>query len=147
MIWVVGAWFTSSVVQSLSRVQLFATQWTAACQASLSFTISRSFLKLRSTESVMPSNHLIPSSPPLLLPLVGSWKTHWKTSSERGTLKINSSGRDESKVTLPFCHWGQSLGPQTPPGSWRQPGWLCSWPGRWRRRRPTRTPWSCWWSL
>ena len=47
------------VVQSLSHVQLFVTPWTAACQASLSFTISWSLLKLMSIESVMPSNHLI----------------------------------------------------------------------------------------
>ena len=47
------------VVQSLSCVQLFATPWTAAFQASLSFTISRSLLRLMSIESVMPSNHLI----------------------------------------------------------------------------------------
>ena len=56
-----------SVVQSLSRVRLFVTPWTAASQASLSFTISRSLLKLMSIESVMPSNHLVlchPPSPP-----------------------------------------------------------------------------------
>ena len=47
------------VVQSLSRVQLFATPWTAAGQASLSFIISRSLLKLMSTESVIPPNHLV----------------------------------------------------------------------------------------
>ena len=46
-------------VQSLSPVQLFATTWTAACQASLSITNSWSLLKLMSIESVMPSNHLI----------------------------------------------------------------------------------------
>ena len=46
-------------VQLLSSVQLFATPWTAALQASLSLTISRSLLKLMSIESVMPSNHLI----------------------------------------------------------------------------------------
>ena len=45
------------VVQSLSRVQLFVTPWTAACQASLTFAISQSLLKLMSIESVMPSNH------------------------------------------------------------------------------------------
>ena len=55
------------VVQLLSRVQLFATSWTAAHQASLSFTISRSLLKLMSIESAMPSNHLILCRP-LLLP-------------------------------------------------------------------------------
>ena len=57
------------VLQSLSRVQLFATPWTAALQASLSFTISQSLLKLRSMESVMPSNHLILCHP-LLLPSI-----------------------------------------------------------------------------
>ena len=46
-------------VQSLSRVRLFATPWTAAHQASLSIANSRSLLKLMSTEAVMPSNHLI----------------------------------------------------------------------------------------
>ena len=48
-----------SSVQSLSRVQVFATPWTAACQASLSITNSQSPLKLMSIESVMPSSHLI----------------------------------------------------------------------------------------
>ena len=48
-----------SVMQSLSCVRLFATPWTAAGQASLSFTVSQSLLKLMSIESVMPSNHLI----------------------------------------------------------------------------------------
>ena len=48
-----------SSVQLLSRVQLFATPWIAACQVSLSITNSRSLLKLLSIESVMPPNHLI----------------------------------------------------------------------------------------
>ena len=56
-----------SSVQSLSHVQLFATPWIAARQASLSTTISRSSLKLTSTESVMPSSHLILCRPLLLL--------------------------------------------------------------------------------
>ena len=47
------------VVQSLSHVHLFTTPWTAVCQASLSFTIPCSLLKLMSIESVMPSSHLI----------------------------------------------------------------------------------------
>ena len=55
------------IVQSLSCVQLLATLWTVACQASLSFTISRSLLKFMSTESVMAPNHLILCCPPLLL--------------------------------------------------------------------------------
>ena len=57
-------------VHSLSCVQLFATPWTAARQASLSITNTRSLLKLMSIESVIPSNHLILCCPLLLLPLV-----------------------------------------------------------------------------
>ena len=53
-------------LQLLSCVQLFATLWTAACQASQSFTISQSWLKLMSIELVMPSNHLILCCPLLL---------------------------------------------------------------------------------
>ena len=57
-----------SSVQSLSRVRLFVTPWTVACQASLSITNSQSLLKLMSIESVMPSNHLILCRP--LLPAI-----------------------------------------------------------------------------
>ena len=57
-------------VQLLSHVQLFATPWTAAYQASLSITRSQSLLKLMSIESVMPSNHLILCRPLLLLPSI-----------------------------------------------------------------------------
>ena len=57
-------------VQSLSRVQLFASPWTAARQASLSITNSQSLPKPMSFESVMPSNHLILCRPLLLLPLI-----------------------------------------------------------------------------
>ena len=56
--------------QSLSRVWLLATLWTAARQASLSWPISWSLLKLMSIKSVMPSNHLILSRPLLLLPSI-----------------------------------------------------------------------------
>ena len=56
------------VVQSLNRVQLFVTPWTAARQASLSFTISWSLLKLTSIKSVILSNHLILCFSLLLLP-------------------------------------------------------------------------------
>ena len=59
-----------SVDQLTSCVQLFATPWTAARQASPSFTISQSLLKLMSIESVMPSNHLILCHPLLLLPSI-----------------------------------------------------------------------------
>ena len=58
------------VVQPLSRVWLYPTPWTAARQASLSITNSRSLLKLMSIESVMPSNHLILCRPLLLLPSI-----------------------------------------------------------------------------
>ena len=57
-----------SSVQSLSHGQLFATPWTVAHQVSLSIPNSWSLLKLRSIESVMPSNHLILCCPLLLLP-------------------------------------------------------------------------------
>jgi len=68
--------FCSSVqfssVQSLSRVWLFVTPWTAAHQASLSIINSWSLLKLMSIKSVMPSNHLILCRPLLLLPSIFS---------------------------------------------------------------------------
>ena len=60
----------ASSVQLLSHVRLFATPWTAACQASLSITNSRSLLKLMFIELVMPSNHLILCCPLLLPPSV-----------------------------------------------------------------------------
>ena len=58
------------VVQSLSHVLLFVTPWTAAHQAPLSSTISRSLLKFMSIESVMPSNHHLLCRPLLLLPTI-----------------------------------------------------------------------------
>ena len=62
-------WFVV-VVPSLSCVRLFSTPWTAASQASLSFTISQSLLKLMFIESVIPSKHLVLCHPLLLLPLI-----------------------------------------------------------------------------
>ena len=62
--------YNISSVQSLSHVRLFATPWTAACQAFLSITNSQSLLKPMSIESVMPSNHLILCCPLLLLPSI-----------------------------------------------------------------------------
>ena len=59
-----------SSVQSLSCVRLFATLWTAACQASLSIHNSRNLLQLMSVESVMTFNHLILCGPLLLLPSI-----------------------------------------------------------------------------
>ena len=65
---VTPVWFSS--VQLLSHVRLFATPWTAACQAFLSITSSWSLLELMTIESVMPSNHLILCRPLLLLPSI-----------------------------------------------------------------------------
>ena len=62
--------FFSSVQFSHCCVRLFVTPWTAACQTSLSITNCQSLLKLRSIESLMPSNHLILSCPLLLLPSI-----------------------------------------------------------------------------
>ena len=67
-------------VQLLSRVRLFVTPRTVSHQASLSFTISWSLLKLMSIESVMPSNHLILCHPLLLLPSI--FPSTWVFSSE-----------------------------------------------------------------
>ena len=83
-----------SSVQLLSHVQLFVTPWTAACQATLSITISRSLLKLTSIELVMPSNHLVLCRPLLLPPSIFPsikifsnesalhirWPKHWSFS-------------------------------------------------------------------
>ena len=63
-------WQSVQLVHSLNHVQLFATPWTAACQASLSITNSWSLLKPMSIESVMPSNHLILCRPLLILPSI-----------------------------------------------------------------------------
>ena len=60
----------SQLVQLLSHVQLFATPWRAACQATLSITNFRNLLKLMSIESVMPSNHVILCRPLLLPPSI-----------------------------------------------------------------------------
>ena len=74
-----------TAVQSLSRVRLFATPCTAAHQASLSFTVSQSLLKLMSIELVMPPNHLIlcrgPFSCLQSFPASGSFLTSWLFAS------------------------------------------------------------------
>ena len=82
-----------AVVQSLNHVWLFVTPWTAAHQASLSFTVFLSLLKLMSIELVMPSNHFILCHPLLLLPSIFpiirlfkeltvsfSWPRYWSFS-------------------------------------------------------------------
>ena len=78
--------FDLSSVQLLSLVQLFATPWTAARQASLSITNSQSLLKLMSIESLMPSNHLIlcrPPSPPAFSLSQHQGLFKWVSSSHR----------------------------------------------------------------
>ena len=65
--WLSWTTYIVIVAQSLSRVWLFATPWTSACHASLSFTISQSLLRFMSLESVMLSNHLTLCHPLLLL--------------------------------------------------------------------------------
>ena len=99
-------------VQSLSRVQLFATPWTATCQASLSITNFCSLLKLMSTELVMPSNHLIHCHPLLLLPSIFPsirnfsnestlrmrWPKYWSFS-------FNSSPSNEHPGLISWTGW------------------------------------------
>ena len=84
------------VVQSLSRVQLFATPWSAACQASLSFTISQSLLKLMYIELVMPSNHLIFCCPfsscPQSFPASRSFPMSWLFVSGGQSIRVLASG-------------------------------------------------------
>ena len=95
--------FSLSSVQfsSVSHVRLFVTQWTAAHQASLSITNSQSLLKLMSTESVMPSNHLILCRPLLLLPSIfpisGSFQM-----SQLFTSNGQSIGASASASVLPM---------------------------------------------
>ena len=90
-----------SSVQSFSRAQLFATPWTAACQASLSFAISQSLLKLMSIKSVMPSNHLILCHPLLLQPSIFP---HIRVFSNESVLRIRwpSIGVSASASVLPM---------------------------------------------
>ena len=80
--------------QSLSYVRLFVTPWTAADQASLSFSISWSVLKLVSIESVMPSNHLILCCPLLFMfsifPSIGVFSNESDTSTS-GVQNIGAS--------------------------------------------------------
>ena len=98
-----------SSIQSFSSVQVFATPWTEACQASLSITNPWNFLKLMSIESVIPSNHLILCHPLLFLPSIFSsirifsnepvlhirWPKYWSFS-------FNISPSDEYSGLISF---------------------------------------------
>ena len=102
-----------SSIQSLSCVRLFATPWTAACQASLSITISQSLLNLMSTEPVMPSSHLILCGPLLPLPFSesGYFSVSWLFISGG-----QSSGASASALVLLMNIQGWS------PSEWT--GWI-----------------------
>ena len=94
----------SQSVQSLSRVRLFATPWTAACQASLSITNSQSLLKLMSIEPVMPSTYLILCRSLLLSPSVfPSIRVFSNESSISGGQSIGASASTE------FPQWDMFL--------------------------------------
>ena len=100
--------------QSLSRVQFFATPWTAAHQASLSVNNSQSLLKLMSIESVIPSNHLILSRPLLLPPSIFPsirvfsnesvlhirWPKYWSFS-----FSISPSNEYSELISLGWTGW------------------------------------------
>ena len=86
-----------SSVQSLSRVWLFATPWTAAGQASLSITNSRRLPKLMSTELVMSSNHLIICCPLLLLPSIFP------------SIRVDEGKRETMETVADFIFWGSKI--------------------------------------
>ena len=102
------------VAQSLCCVQFFVTPWTAAHQASLSFTISQSLLKLMFIQSVLPSNHLILCCPLLLLPSIFSsirvfsnesalcirWQNYWSFS-----FNISPSNEDSRLIPSFRMDW------------------------------------------
>ena len=96
-----------SSVQLLSHVQLFVTPWTAACQASLSITDSWSLLKLMSTESVIPSNHLILSSSSLAFSLSQQQAFfQWVSSSHQVTKVLELSALRVVSGTVVLGKWG-----------------------------------------
>ena len=113
--------FQFSSVQSLSRVRLFATPWTAACQASLSITNSRSLLKHMSIEPVIPSNHLILCCPLLLPSIFPSirvfsnesvycirWPKYWSSSfsiSASSEASFTFGGQKLVTAVTFFAHW------------------------------------------
>ena len=107
-------------VQPLSRVRLFATPGTAAHQASLSITNSRSLLKLMSIKSVMPSNRLILCRPLLLLPSV--FPSIGAFSNESVLINTQHKRSERSLSTCVFLpvdvHWSQRCLWERPPFLW-----------------------------
>ena len=102
------SWFSS--VQSLSRVRLLVTLWTAACQSSLSITNSQSLLKLMSTKSVMPSNHLILCLPLLLLPSIRREKSPKESSASHPWTLLMGSPNLRAGTQAPGV-WSHPLKP------------------------------------
>ena len=98
-----------SSVQSLNRVRLFATPWTAACQASLLITNSQSLFRLMSIERVMPSNHLIfccPFSSHLhSFPASGSFQVSQFLASGGQSIGVSAS---TSVLTMRYLEWSNS---------------------------------------
>ena len=127
------------VVQLLSHVWIFATPWTAACQASLSFTVSWSLHRLMSIELIMTSSHLILSRPLLLLPsifpsigvfsnvsaLCIRWPKYWSFSFSIspsneysgliGLTSLQSNGRNPLIHSLPPLPFPASRPPSSQP--------------------------------
>ena len=90
-------------VQSLSHVQLFVTPQSAACQASLSITNSQSLLKLKSIESLLPSNHFILCCPLSCLqsfPASGSFPMSWLFASGGQRFSISSSNEYSGLISF-----------------------------------------------
>ena len=88
------------VVQLLSHIRLFVTPWTAARQATLSFTISQSLVKLLSIESVIPSNHLIS-----VVPFSSCLQSFWTSGSfiiSALWIRWQSTGASDSASILPM---------------------------------------------
>ena len=120
------------VVKLFSHIPLFGTPWTAARQASLSFTISQSLLKVMSIESVMPSSHLISvvpfSSCPQSLPASGSFPVRQLLASGA---RVNTSALTRTTSSeLPWLFSGkesacQSRRQDSTPRSGRSPGGGC----------------------
>ena len=108
----ISVWFYV-LVQSISHVQLFATPWTVARQASLSFTISWSLLKLMSIESVMPSNLLSLCCPLLFLPSIlpsirvsSNESILWIRWTKYWSFRFSISPSDEYSGLISFrIHW------------------------------------------
>ena len=104
-----SGWSYLSSVQSLSRVRLFATPWTAARRASLSITNSWSVIKLMSIELVMPSNHpssVVPFSLCLQsFPASGSFPVSWLFTSDGQSIQLQHPSNEYSGLISFRINW------------------------------------------